>query len=555
MPSVLGATRQVHFKLHDFRPGSVLLEHTMNGGGYAASPQLRFAGSGFATGIGPHRMHGKLRLDSSATALDQAFAYYELSGHPATRITKILFRRCCALNGTTPRCITPWTSDAAFPRVPTGAQASDAARGAHRSICKDRLAPTSAGHLPPETTFAQPTERSTSSLDAERSTSSLDAPVRAQKRRLGLTEASTPRPLRLAHCITGLATSTHHTLIEALRATKLRRWLDGVGIHFAANDVFLHLDLAVATTRQKYNESPIECERQSTRNFTVAQLRPMLEALSPVSFEAASHDCPCAIGVSACGCSFTWARWWLQVAKWRACLDQVGRHERRIERRYDFVAKLRSDVAPVSTPREAAHVYMAAAHRIMDARLATPASERIIVQGWRNGRCYGKLDHSWLASRDGAELIGSVGSATCGWQRCLWRRYARDTSALKCMANERLLVEWLLDARESVSISPWPSIRLLQAEDQTAVEVRDEVVITAAHEWHRAAHAPQLARCEVDDGERLHCNAAHSIVRDGRVTCAPGLKPTPRALKAPGEARLSPQPPVIREGGGGGGQS
>ena len=84
----------VHFKLHDFGAAALQLGRTQGGRGGGAV-MLRFASSGFVTGLVPHRTHGKLRFNASASAVDQAFAYYELSGHAATPIVAELRRRCC----------------------------------------------------------------------------------------------------------------------------------------------------------------------------------------------------------------------------------------------------------------------------------------------------------------------------------------------------------------------------------------------------------------------------------------------------------------------------
>ena len=72
---------------------------------------IAFNGSGFATGISPHRLHGSLKVDPSRSALDTVLQYYELSGRPATPLSSEIRRRC---NKQVPRCSVPWAPTARF---------------------------------------------------------------------------------------------------------------------------------------------------------------------------------------------------------------------------------------------------------------------------------------------------------------------------------------------------------------------------------------------------------------------------------------------------------
>jgi hypothetical protein len=112
----------VHFKLHSFGPNDLIIKDGPQangalGGSPSATrrrtqtPWIAFNNSGFATGIAPHRTHGRLRIDPSRSARDTVLAYYELSGRPQTTLRTELRRRCARQ---VPRCSVPWTAGARF---------------------------------------------------------------------------------------------------------------------------------------------------------------------------------------------------------------------------------------------------------------------------------------------------------------------------------------------------------------------------------------------------------------------------------------------------------
>ena len=72
---------------------------------------IAFRGSGFATGLAPHRTHGQLTVDETKTAEEQMLRYYELAGRPAVGLEAELRRRC---KGAALRCAVPWTTKARF---------------------------------------------------------------------------------------------------------------------------------------------------------------------------------------------------------------------------------------------------------------------------------------------------------------------------------------------------------------------------------------------------------------------------------------------------------
>ena len=304
--------------------------------------------------------------------------------------------------------------------------------------------------------------------------------------------------VELAVCITGLLTSSHRRrsspIANSGATAMLRKWLDALGTTFVRRDVFLNLDFAEWTSRARFGESVDTCEEQGPENVSASVLSNLLHVLNPVSFRRATKACHCAAQLdSNCGCSYTYARWFQQVEKWGACLAQIAEHETvRGDRRYDFVAKLRTDYAVTTffPLAEAAGSFAAAVN------LTKRLPEHVFVHAWSNGACYGGLDNFWLAPRAASELIVRVLHAPCGWQRCLFRRYVNDSHALGCMANERVLVEWLLD--HGSTVSPMPR----------SVGVLAKSFIGASHAWHAHGHQPHLVGCNEDDGRRITCNVA-----------------------------------------------
>jgi hypothetical protein len=101
----------VHFKLHDF--GRDAFAVAESGTSRRSVPWIAFNNSRFATGLMPHRTHGKLSVDRNRSAREQVLEYYELAGRPPVPLSAELKRRC---QGLVPRCSVPWTKSARFRR-------------------------------------------------------------------------------------------------------------------------------------------------------------------------------------------------------------------------------------------------------------------------------------------------------------------------------------------------------------------------------------------------------------------------------------------------------
>ena len=99
----------VHFKVHDFDDGAF----TLRSDGARGAAWVAFRSSGFATGLAPHRAHGKLQLSGSDDAAAQVFGYYARAGRAASPLRGELRKRCTA-PGVLPRCSLPWRAAARF---------------------------------------------------------------------------------------------------------------------------------------------------------------------------------------------------------------------------------------------------------------------------------------------------------------------------------------------------------------------------------------------------------------------------------------------------------
>lgn len=275
---------------------------------------------------------------------------------------------------------------------------------------------------------------------------------------------SNPEGVRIAHCVTGIATHNRYSIIYPDNAKKLRLWVDTLGAK--VSDLYLHIDLSIWIDRAIRNESVSICDNQSSKHISKAIMNPVLTILSPVSYMTANNGCHCDTSDN-CGCSLTYARWFQQVQKWHACLGQITTYERKINRKYDFIGKLRADFrAPV--PIDAAFDVFSEMYHV-----SAKYMNRVFVGAWTNGYCYGRLDHYWFARRRTSEVIVNVLYAPCRWQKCLFQRYSAHIAALSCMRNERLLVEWILD--HNGTVSPLTSDTGLPT-------------ITANHQWHKVGH-------------------------------------------------------------------
>ena len=112
----------VHFKIHDFGPNAFTVAPGCGGGmrcgkrqSRATSSWIAFNGSGFGTGLAPHRTHGSLTVDGRRSAREQVLAYYDLAGRPPVRLDADLKRRC---HRVVPKCSVPWTAKGRFRRDP-----------------------------------------------------------------------------------------------------------------------------------------------------------------------------------------------------------------------------------------------------------------------------------------------------------------------------------------------------------------------------------------------------------------------------------------------------
>ena len=205
----------------------------------------------------------------------------------------------------------------------------------------------------------------------------------------------------------------------------------------------------------------------------------------PISF---GGDAPDAGGGGDACCLVGDSLWWEQQAKLPLCLEQVEASERRSgQRRFNYVMKLRSDlpvalagpspkalaaVACGGQPQGASHfAAQAAAHTTNAAHAAhglagagapcgaASAHVRGVwmapwVTGWGPGGgagCYRESDWFALVARaDARTYFGASQRLSCGWQRCYLQRlqlakdHLREITYGGCIANERMLVEWLL---------------------------------------------------------------------------------------------------------------
>jgi hypothetical protein len=119
----------VHFKIHDFAIDAFTLAEgcgsgvLCDAGASIGSVQRRqrrrrqqqwwvaFNRSGFATGLAPHRTHGRLHVDQHRSPRETVLSYYELAGRSPVSLKEEIRRRC---SGLAPRCTVSWTTKARF---------------------------------------------------------------------------------------------------------------------------------------------------------------------------------------------------------------------------------------------------------------------------------------------------------------------------------------------------------------------------------------------------------------------------------------------------------
>ena len=108
----------VHFKIHDFGTDAFALVEGRPSGRNCRilrncdTPWIAFNNSGFSTGLAPHRLHGRLRIDTTRSANEQALSYYELAGREPTPLRAQIRRLCSTV---VPECTVPWERGAYFP--------------------------------------------------------------------------------------------------------------------------------------------------------------------------------------------------------------------------------------------------------------------------------------------------------------------------------------------------------------------------------------------------------------------------------------------------------
>lgn len=179
---------------------------------------------------------------------------------------------------------------------------------------------------------------------------------------------------------------------------------------------------------------------RSVLDPVIAALAPVSVRTQPIACYCARRDCSCAPGCQA---------WWEQMAKVRACYEDVVAHERTRGEDYDFVLKLRSDYDLVRNGLTAA----AFAGTLLRSVYQQP---RISMHPW--GPCYMNLDWAWVAHRSLAHVAFSIDRASCAWLRCiarandamqpLWPRdWYRVPPLTRCHFVERgdpILAEWFI---------------------------------------------------------------------------------------------------------------
>jgi len=99
----------VHFKVHDFSLDAFTVAEAVSR--RSRYSWIAFNSSRFATGLAPHRTHGKLSVDRNRSALEHVLSYYELSGRKPEPLSAEVRRRC---RGLVPRCSVPWAKSARF---------------------------------------------------------------------------------------------------------------------------------------------------------------------------------------------------------------------------------------------------------------------------------------------------------------------------------------------------------------------------------------------------------------------------------------------------------
>ena len=194
---------------------------------------------------------------------------------------------------------------------------------------------------------AAPTPRPTATSRALARTSPTAAPADARMTARATHRGGGNRPLRIAHCVIGLADHGNRIdrfpLHEPRMHAPMREWLDTLSRYNTSNDLFLSLDMRLWPSRfdpthTKFvsqfvgglaNESAPRRPQHGLfpARLNASRLEPMLSALRPTRFEA-YEGAPVCSGERQCLCrSLGTARWWEQMAKHEACLRMVREHE------------------------------------------------------------------------------------------------------------------------------------------------------------------------------------------------------------------------------------
>lgn len=187
-------------------------------------------------------------------------------------------------------------------------------------------------------------------------------------------------PLRVAQCLVGLAdpglayerdARRGFKILDARQHDAIREWSDTLSsAHGIKSSWFLRLDLrrtirsrraGGSETNTRMSDEKFSPLDQPSCNASAAShpeaiLTPVIAALRPVSVQTRPLPCFCAARASTCACGHLrkpaslgsrsaagLVGWWEQMAKVRACFDDVVRYEVASGLRFDFVTKIRSD--------------------------------------------------------------------------------------------------------------------------------------------------------------------------------------------------------------------
>ena len=282
--------------------------------------------------------------------------------------------------------------------------------------------------------------------------------------------------LSVASCIVGLLESSHELGIgssvnsrgtgisHASNYLALAQWAADLQRLNVSNDFFLRLDMRTGVRpRKAVNGNPGWTDFKTLKlkpeadlpdcnlNGTAAGrsvLDPVVAALKPVSVRTEPLMCYCAR--RDCSCTPGAPAWYEQMAKTRACFEDVVAYEHsRRSIAYDFVLKLRSDYDLARNGLTAA-AFAATLHRSIFEQ------PRISIHPW--GPCYINIDWAWVAPRSLAKVAFSIEKASCSWFRCIheadakgvawnstgWYRIKTEPTCRFSHGGDPILADWFL---------------------------------------------------------------------------------------------------------------